>query len=1020
MVIGWSASGQQISIGRIDMMPSLPEPYHMRDWKKVAHQYDSLVFVTSLSGQYLPLIAINESGVNYPEHKSAALVSYVGKTLGTSAEGINYIPAIIGATLCGINKSNQFGEDWVLMAEDFFNKKPSENIYLNNYSSSSGHDWWYETMPNIFFYQLNDLYPNTGDFNYQFQTIAHRWLEAVDSMGGNTTPWSIPYMNYRAWSLKQMKPLTEGVKQPEAAGAIAWILYHAYTITKDKNYLIGAEWALEFLNNWQQNPSYELQLPYGVYVAARMNAEIGTDYDIDKMLNWCFDRGALRGWGTIVGKWGNYDCSGLIGEANDAGNDYAFIMNGFQQVGALVPMLRYNENYANAIGKWVLNVANASRLFYPGFLPNDQQDSEEWSFSYDPDSCISHEAMKEILNDKSPFSTGDAIRGGWAPTNLALYGASHVGYFGGIIESTNVKKILKLDLCKTDFYGSSYPTYLLWNPYDKDTTVSINVGEMAIDIYNSLDNNFSHNSVSNIVEFTLPAYNSVILVYVPTSAIISKSGKKTFADSIVIDFDNGEIISDHPPRIKALKALYNPIAANETNKIYCTAQDIDNDEINYEWYLDGISQQGDSILSIQVSEPGMVEITCIVSSGTGLSDSSSIVVEVKERIPHIPEILSLKANPGKIDISESTTISCEVYEENGDELTYVWAANDGVISGSGDEIQWTSPATTGDYQISCKVSDIDGQTSDSFLIMVRDLDGLDKGEPLLLLPFNGNVEDYSMHRQITSSLNISYATDAFDNPQSAAYFNGSSSYVRIVNNEQLNFKSGLTLSGWIYSQHEAGGEAYPISHGNWENRWKISISNNTLRFTVKTNQGIKDLDTKSLLMNEEWYYFTTVYTGSDMEIYINGQLDSFIPFSGDIGSTDYDLILGKARPDQDYHYKGRLDDIYLFDHPLSPTHIKEMYEAGVSLKQITDPDLSINAFPNPVTNILYVDLGSLPQGAVNYQISNPLGRVEIYGSAINSTESLLDIDINGLLPGFYILKVGAGKVIATKKILIIK
>ena len=40
------------------------------------------------------------------------------------------------------------------------------------------------------------------------------------------------------------------------------------------------------------------------------------------MINWCFDRGELRGWGAITGKWGDYDCSGLIGEANDGGNDY--------------------------------------------------------------------------------------------------------------------------------------------------------------------------------------------------------------------------------------------------------------------------------------------------------------------------------------------------------------------------------------------------------------------------------------------------------------------------------------------------------------------------------------------------------------------------------------------------------------------------------------------------------------------------------------------------------------------------
>ena len=68
-----------------------------------------------------------------------------------------------------------------------------------------------------------------------------------------------------------------------------------------------------------------------------MNAEIGARYDIEKMLNWSFNRGDLRGWGTIVGTWGGFDVSGLVGEANDGGNDYAFQLNGVQQAAALAP-----------------------------------------------------------------------------------------------------------------------------------------------------------------------------------------------------------------------------------------------------------------------------------------------------------------------------------------------------------------------------------------------------------------------------------------------------------------------------------------------------------------------------------------------------------------------------------------------------------------------------------------------------------------------------------------------------------
>ena len=1021
MIIGGSTSGQQIGIGRVDMMPAIPEPFLMRNWKEVAHHYDSLVFNTYLSGQYLPLMAINENGLNYPTHESAAMVSYVGKTLGTSAEGINFLPAVIGATLSGIDKSSQFEHNWVLMGEDFFNHRPAENVYLNNYSAASGHDWWYETMPNIFFYQLNELYPNTGDFNYQFEMVANRWLEAVDSMGGNTTPWQVPYMNYRAWNLNQMKPLTEGVKQPEAAGAIGWLLYSAFLETDNRDYLIGAEWALEFLSNWDENPSYELQLPYGAYVAARMNAEIGTNYNIDKIINWCFNRGQLRGWGCIIGKWGNYDCSGLIGEANDAGDDYAFLMNGFQQVAALAPLVRYNEHYANAIGKWVLNVANASRLFYQGFLPADQQDSESWAIENDPNKCIAHEAMKELKNGKSPFATGDAINEGWAPTNLALYGSSHVGYFGGIITTTNVDAVLMLDLCKTDFYATSYPTFLLWNPYDKDTTVTINVGSSEVDIYNSIENTFIKNNVSGNTDILIKTNNSVILVYAPYNAEIIYNGKKTLADNTVIDFDNGVDITDFPPRIKALKALKDIVTIDDSIKVFCTVEDIDNTNINYYWQIDGEPAQGGAILETKApGQLGFYVISCKATSGTGLSDSLSIIIEVKERIPHIPEIVSLKANPGKIDLGESTTINCLVYEENGDEITYEWIASEGSITGGGDLIQWLLPNTAGNYKIYCIVSDIDGETKDSVVVMVRDLGNLQKGEPILYLPFNGNVKDYSRYRQNTTSLNITFEDGAFGNPAYAATFNGTSSYVRVENNGGLNFTSGLTLTGWIYSQHEIGGEAYPVSHGNWGSRWKVSISNNILRFTIKTDQGVKDLDAKELIENEKWYHFAMVYTGTDMEVYLNGQLNSFVPFTGELNTTNYDLVLGRARPDQGYFFKGRLDNVCLFDHPLSPTNINDMYNEGVTINENKSTENHINISPIPAKDKIVVDFGKTTELKINYQLIEISGKVINKGTWLNSNESQFCLNTGKVQPGIYLLKIQTGKIMVTKKLLIVK
>jgi len=547
-------TSQQINISRIEQMPNLPSPYDMRDWKQVTIGYDNFVFDFNLSGQYLPLIWLNTNTINYPAHNSFGLHTVVGTLFPGSAEAINLLPAVISASLVGLDKSNQNGYNWVLMIEEYFNKQNGSDVYLNHPTGSNWDDWWYDTMPNIFFYQLYDMYPNTGDFEYQFTTVADRWLKAVEVMGGSTTPWRKPNMNYRAFNLITMTPYSSGVLEPEAAGAIAWIQYNAFIETNDPNYRIGAEWAMEFLDGLTSNPSYELQLAYGVYLAARMNAEIGTTYDVEKLIKWSFNVGPLRSWGAILGQWGNYDVNGLIGEVNGS-NDYAFLMNTFEQVGALVPLVRYDDRFARAIGKWVLNASNAARLFYTNYLPDQNQDSEEWAHQYDPNSYISHEALRETQYGQSPYATGDAVSGGWGMTNLALYTSSHVGILGGIIDTTNVEKILKLDLLKTDyFHDMSYPTFLYFNPFNENKMVDLYVGNGLYDIYDAVSNTFLMNGITGTTTITIPSDEAVVAVVTPSGGTITYALDKMLIDGVVVDYRSGQVVPNYPPRIKSLAA----------------------------------------------------------------------------------------------------------------------------------------------------------------------------------------------------------------------------------------------------------------------------------------------------------------------------------------------------------------------------------------------------------------------------------------------------------------------------------
>ncbi len=1026
---------QQVSVNRIESMPDFPSPYLMRDWKEATIGYDSLVFNDQLTGEYLPLIFFRNNTINYPGEISFGFHTFVGTAFPNSGEAINAIPAVVGASLVGIDKSNQNGYDWVKMCREYFNKRPEENVYLNHPNTQSADDWWYATMPNVFFYQLYDLYPNTEDFDYQLRSVADQWLKAVEEMGGSTSPWDVPYMNYRGWSLATMTPFAAGVKEPEAAGAIAWLLYNAYKETGEIKYRVGAEWAMEFLNGLNSNPAYELQLSYGTYIAAKMNAELGTDYDLEKLFNWCFDISSLRNWGSIVGKWGGLDVSGLIGEVN-GNNDYAFLMNTFEQAGALVPLVRYDDRFAKAVGKWMLNAANAARLFYTNYLPDNNQDSEEWSHQYDPNSYIGHEAMRQSRFGQSPYATGDAIDGGWGETNLALYGSSHVGIFGSIIDTTNVEGILKLDLLKTDYFNDdAYPTYLFFNPYDENKTVEIDVSEGAKDIYETTANRFLINNVSGLTQIDIPSKSAIVVVLTPPGGSQTYELNKFMIDNVIVDYRSGQAFSNYPPRIKALAAKELTVLQEDTIQVYCTAADNDGDEIGYQWIAsDGeILNSGKEITWVAPALTGKYNITVEVNDNNGDKDAAQIEIEVVEAFNTPPVIWNLKAEPRKINLGAETTITCSAKDNENDDLTYSWLSMTGAISGTGSTINWTAPNEPGNYFVVCFVSDTkNAETIDSIEIAVRDLSVFQTGSLVCYYPLDGNANDESGNNNNGIVSGAALVSDRFNEDNKAYFFDGSNDVINITNNQSLNFEEAISVNFWININSFFDREQYPISHGNWEDRWKVSITDDRIRWTINTGTGIADLDSETILQTNAWYNVTALYSGTDMEIYLNNELDAFQSWSSTLNQTDLDLTIASAVPgNSEYNFRGVLDDIHIYDYALSLNEIDKLYDVITNVEEEksynlpTENQLYQN-YPNPFNSETNIRYQINNESNVKLEIFDVLGQKIITLINENKTPGYYSVKWNGknsrdakINSGIYIIHLKTGNYTASRKMILL-
>lgn len=1016
-----STRGQagQLDITRVQGMPNLPSPYVMRDWKDVSIKYDQLVYNTNATGQYFPLVTFKATGTNYPEVSPIQMQTYVGSASANQAEAINIIPSLVGATLSGINKSDQDGINWVVKAKDFFNLKNNEQVYLNGYSTFSGGDWWYDVMPNVFFYQLYTQYPTESGFDQQFISVADRWLQAVKAMGGSTTPWSVPNMDYRAWNLATMTGNANGVKEPEASGAIGWLLYHAYLETGDKKYRDGAQMALSFLSNYPTNPSYELQLPYGTFAAARMNAELGTSYDITKLINWCFDRGPLRGWGVINGIWNGSDVYGLIGEANDTGNDYAFIMNGFQQAAALVPLVKYDKRFARDIGKWVLNLANASRLFYAEYLPATSQDDHAWSIQYDPESVIAYEALKEKNNydNNIPlYGTGDAKRNNWAETNLGLYGSSHVGYLGGLVETTDVAGILKLDINKTDFFGQhTYSSFLIYNPHDVSSEITLSLGALSYDIYDAISETLIKTNVTGDITMEILAGEPLVLTYLPAGSTLTDNNGKLYLDDEVIDHFYGY---DYTPslRIKSLDSEAKTLEFNQQIPFY-NAVENQTGSTAYEWFINGVlsSTTADSFIWTAPEVEGVYKVLLRVSDDVSIV-KDSLYVTVVERIPKPPVINKIESNKKWYETGAESTVTITATNEHPGELQYKWTLpDDVVIVQSEPAITFDVPLAEGIYTVRCEVINEDNLTTSTDIHVLVKVPTADT-KPFAYYPMDGNVLDYSGNERNATLVQATVVNDSRGNAHSAYKFMASGDLIYVDNDANLNFTDKITLSFWLKLEGLSR-ESFVLSHGSWEERWKVSvIPGGELRWTVKTANETFDLDSTFPLVLDKFYHFTVTYTGYAMEIYVDGVLDNFAALSGAINTTGKALTMGqKALGETEYFLRGVLDEVRIYNSILGPNEILTLKDSRNSVTTGTkEHKLNLHVYPNPFKNEFSIS-GAEYLADYSIQVLDTYGREIPY--TLTSLHGVTRISFNGLNSQVLILKIQSGDRFFYKKII---
>lgn len=159
------------------------------------------------------------------------------------------------------------------------------------------------------------------------------------------------------------------------------------------------------------------------------------------------------------------------------------------------------------------------------------------------------------------------------------------------------------------------------------------------------------------------------------------------------------------PVILGVTVSSDRVLPSATCEITCEATDDDGDALSYSWEAakGEVIGEGPTIEWTAPGTEGLYRLSVTAEDGRGGTVEYSTSLGVKANVE--PQIEELSAAAEIVAPGDSTHISCEASDADGDQLAYDWSATGGEVFGDGKAIIWLAPEEPGAYSVEVSVHD---------------------------------------------------------------------------------------------------------------------------------------------------------------------------------------------------------------------------------------------------------------------------------------------------------------------------
>ena len=179
-------------------------------------------------------------------------------------------------------------------------------------------------------------------------------------------------------------------------------------------------------------------------------------------------------------------------------------------------------------------------------------------------------------------------------------------------------------------------------------------------------------------------------------------------------------------------------------------------------------------------------------------------------------------------------------------------------------------------------------------------------------------------------------------------FNGTSSLIEVPHNDNLNPGGDqLSILAWFKPTSFPGGHP-PIARkgqvGAGVGCWGFDTPNGIIRgFTYMAADGAAQIsEGASTMALEEWNHVAMIYNGEELNVYLNGELDTSVSVSGDINENDGTSVWIGKKANESVFLNGVLDEIAIFNVGITEDQLMTFMEGGVSLAVESTGKLAIS------------------------------------------------------------------------------